>query len=225
LEWPHPGIFVLGVALGVLLGMVIALLSIPDGRAEWQMVGSQGERLTAQVLAPLRHRGYRIFHDLPDSNENGQRGNVDHVVVSSKGVFLLDSKNWGGRSRIEDDVVCTEMFDDNPDDPPSQDFRVAGKVKNCARRFKKALDKETNVEWVYAVVVFWNPLEAENQAIKGDWIYYVHGNRLATWLEEWPELPYMTAPEIDRVVACIESVRPPYEVSKRKQWLARIFGN
>lgn len=58
----------------------------------WQR-GSQGERHTARLLAPLERHGYQVFHDLAIP---GSAANVDHLVVGPTGVFVIDSKRYRG---------------------------------------------------------------------------------------------------------------------------------
>jgi hypothetical protein len=54
--------------------------------------GIQGEQRVAEVLAELAPSGYRVLHDLDIG-----RGNADHVLVGPTGVFVIETKDWGGR--------------------------------------------------------------------------------------------------------------------------------
>lgn len=94
--WPD-----LGLSVGALIGALIALLDSPPHRIELWRTGYEGERKTARALAPLSRSGSVVSHDLPDRREDGRsfRGNVDHVVVSPGGVFVLDTKWLGATSR------------------------------------------------------------------------------------------------------------------------------
>lgn len=58
--------------------------------------GAAGERLTAQVLAPLAHAGWAVLHDrrLPGG------ANLDHLVIGPGGVWVVDSKAYL-RNRIK----------------------------------------------------------------------------------------------------------------------------
>ena len=42
-----------------------------------------------QLLENLRADGARVFHDLV-----GEGLNIDHVVVSPHGIFVLETKTW-----------------------------------------------------------------------------------------------------------------------------------
>jgi hypothetical protein len=52
-------------------------------------LGRDGERIVGQFLEDLRADGARVFHDLV-----GDGLNIDHVVVSSHGIFVLETKSW-----------------------------------------------------------------------------------------------------------------------------------
>jgi hypothetical protein len=52
-------------------------------------LGRDGERIVGQFLEDLRADGARVFHDLV-----GDGLNIDHVVVSPHGIFVLETKSW-----------------------------------------------------------------------------------------------------------------------------------
>lgn len=51
--------------------------------------GRDGEKAVGQYLELLRETGARIFHDIP-----GDGFNLDHVVVSSSGVYVIETKTY-----------------------------------------------------------------------------------------------------------------------------------
>jgi len=98
----------LGSLLAPRLGLVVAVLAAmatawglrfkpsPDAVA-WRQ-GAAGERRTARLLAPLERHGWAILHDLAVP---GSRANLDHLVIGPGGVFVLDSKQYRGRLRLD----------------------------------------------------------------------------------------------------------------------------
>ena len=52
-------------------------------------LGLEGEIAVGQLLETLRESGARVFHDIP-----GPGFNLDHVLVSPKGVFVIETKTW-----------------------------------------------------------------------------------------------------------------------------------
>jgi hypothetical protein len=64
----------------------------PGAAAKW-LAGANGERLTALALRPITLVGGVVLHNrrLP-----GQRTDVDHMVFSPWGNWMVDSKMWSG---------------------------------------------------------------------------------------------------------------------------------
>jgi hypothetical protein len=51
--------------------------------------GRDGERIVAEHLDELREKGYKIFHDIV-----GENFNIDHIIISIKGIFLIETKTY-----------------------------------------------------------------------------------------------------------------------------------
>jgi hypothetical protein len=68
----------------------------PDAVA-WRR-GAAGERHTARLLDPLERHGWAVLHDLAVP---GSRANIDHLVIGIGGVFVIDSKHYRGRLRLD----------------------------------------------------------------------------------------------------------------------------
>lgn len=198
------GPLALGFMIGTLLTGYIALRESPPAYIENWKTGSEGERRTALELAPLRRRGYVLLHDLPDrrGEEQVRRGNIDHVVIGPGGVFLVDSKYLGGEVSIDGDSVLVQRRDD--DDASYRLPRLAGAMRGLAMRLQQDIAQQTGIAFVQPVVVFWGPFEAG--IVLGDRVVFVHGERLATWLEEQP---VKMAPElVVRVADAVAAARP-----------------
>jgi hypothetical protein len=56
-------------------------------------LGRDGERHVGQMLEALRAVGASVFHDVPADGFN-----LDHVVISSHGVIVVETKTWRKRS-------------------------------------------------------------------------------------------------------------------------------
>jgi len=61
--------------------------------------GRDGERAVAEALDELREDGCRVFHDIV-----GDGFNVDHVVISSHGIFVVETKAISKPLRAGEDV-------------------------------------------------------------------------------------------------------------------------
>ncbi|MFG1943346.1 nuclease-related domain-containing protein [Nonomuraea sp. NPDC048826] len=64
--------------------------------AAWRK-GAAGERATARRLRTLELAGYTVLHDLAIPRSNA---NIDHLVIGSTGVFVIDSKKWHRRTTL-----------------------------------------------------------------------------------------------------------------------------
>jgi len=80
----------LSIVLAVLFVLVVYYvlkLSRLFHKAVNVRLGLDGERATGQELTLLMHSGAWVFHDIPY-----QYGNIDHIVISSGGVFAVETK-------------------------------------------------------------------------------------------------------------------------------------
>lgn len=183
---------------GFLVGCVVAMfvilrMSPPAWIENWQD-GAVGEQWTGKALSPLEARGWVVLHDLP-----GERGNLDHVVVGPGGVFLLDSKRWRGSTTVSGDIATVCRFED-----PDLSWRHGGVgyMKGLARDVHDRLRSESRLNrWVEPVIVIWGDFP---QRVAGETCKFVHGEHLATWLEEQPKR--IDASRVSQVALAIDRV-------------------
>ncbi|MDD5704859.1 MAG: nuclease-related domain-containing protein [Kiritimatiellae bacterium] len=94
-----------------------------QGRVEAFFKGARGEELVAQALTALPG-DCAIFHgvDLGAGRLRLWRGrDLDHVVVSSRGVALIETKNWRGEVAVREGRVVVNGRD--PSRPPLEQVR------------------------------------------------------------------------------------------------------
>ena len=79
-------------------GLLLALSSDPQSTSSWA-TGALGEQEMGGSLDKLREEGIAVLHDrrIP-----GSRANIDHLVISQAGVFVLDTKHYKGRVEQRD---------------------------------------------------------------------------------------------------------------------------
>ncbi|MDO8381833.1 MAG: nuclease-related domain-containing protein, partial [Microbacterium sp.] len=73
-------------------GLILALSDDPQSTRAWER-GAIGEELLAERLKDLP-AGMRVLHD---RRVPGSRANIDHIVVSSAGVWVIDAKRYKGK--------------------------------------------------------------------------------------------------------------------------------
>jgi Nuclease-related domain len=115
LPWRVAAIVGLGAASGILgsllrprLGLLLSVLAAvaagwglrfrPSSAARAWRRGAAGERRTARLLGPLERHGWAVLHDLAVP---GSRANIDHLLIGSGGVFVIDSKQYRGRLQLD----------------------------------------------------------------------------------------------------------------------------
>jgi hypothetical protein len=109
--------------------------------------GRDCERVVGQFLERLRDGGGQVFHDVP-----GEGFNLDHVVISSHGIYAIEtktlSKPWpGAKIVVEGDALS--VAGQAPDRNPIKQVTAAG------RWLESELKKSTGKRFfVRGVVVF-----------------------------------------------------------------------
>lgn len=74
----------------VVLKMLVAAMSTPA------MKGRIGERRVARRLRDGLGREYEILNDIYLPSREGETTQIDHIVVSPYGIFVVETKNWTG---------------------------------------------------------------------------------------------------------------------------------
>jgi len=86
--------------LGKRLGAVAnALLGEGQSAEAWKK-GAKGEEGIGAILDSMAERhGFKVLHDraIPSSSAN-----IDHILISNRGIFVIDSKNYSGLVRIDE---------------------------------------------------------------------------------------------------------------------------
>jgi hypothetical protein len=81
---------------GLAAKVVRAASEEPQSTRAWA-IGAAGEEKLARELEAVEG-----LHMLHDRRVPGSRGNIDHILVSRAGVFVVDAKNHQGRIEIRD---------------------------------------------------------------------------------------------------------------------------
>jgi hypothetical protein len=85
-----------GVFCNFLGGVALAVSGEPQSTRAWQR-GALGEQRLAEALADVAD--LRALHD---RRVPGTQGNIDHLLISAAGVFVVDAKLYGGGIHIRD---------------------------------------------------------------------------------------------------------------------------
>lgn len=125
-------------------------------RARQAERGARAEEDVSRVLERLANQQpMLVFHDVATGH-----GNIDHVVITPHGVFVLETKSHHGRVEIAGERLLLNGK------PPEKDF--IAQALGSAYWLKNHLRKLIGVEvWVNAVVIFTHAFVPRPYRIKG----------------------------------------------------------
>jgi hypothetical protein len=153
-------------------GLILAVFDEPQSTAAWQQ-GAVGEEILAKHLEDLPDH-FRVLHDrrIP-----GTRANIDHIVITPAGVWVIDAKRYKGkRPSLE---VRGGIFH-----PRTETLRVAGRdrtslvtgVQSQVERVKTALADDSI------------PVNGALCFIEADWPLFSKGFTVDDVHIVWPRL-------------------------------------
>jgi hypothetical protein len=107
--------------------------------------GFAGETHVTQLLkSALPDEYYLLNNVIPPQGH----GNVDHVILSPKGIFVIETKNWGGK------ITChADQWSRRRGNPSKQARINAHRIRNIIQSLEQFKSMKI---WVEAVVVFSN---------------------------------------------------------------------
>ena len=80
----------------ILLIVFIAAILILFRKQIFATAGEKGEMAVAIRLSNLPKNDYFVINDLLFRRQNGRTSQIDHVVVSRYGIFVIETKNISG---------------------------------------------------------------------------------------------------------------------------------
>lgn len=113
-------------AAGVFI--LLALIRLPR---YWKMMkqmrqGQKGEQAVGLFLEELRRYGYEVIHDIV-----GDGFNVDHIVLSERGIFVIETKTYSKPAHGDVKITCHDgellVNGFKPDRNPIRQARILAK--------------------------------------------------------------------------------------------------
>jgi hypothetical protein len=177
-HWPRiPGAFALAAAAATTLCVWKFFKTRRQVRHDRQ--GRDGEREVAEILDELKQVGAQVLHDIP-----GEEGNVDHVVVSTRGIFVIETKNWS-----KPEKVWEMHFDGEKIHIPTRKADAAPIVQCQAQvsDIRTLLKDSTSKDFpVRGVVVFLDWFVKRTPSARGADIWVLNPKELAGWMRREP---------------------------------------
>ncbi len=155
--------------------------------------GIEGERAVVQALQKLDD-SYCLINDIM-LGETG--GNIDHVLVCHRGVFVIETKNLTGNIWCNGDY-WRKKGERRWYDIPS----ISKQAKNNAARFSDLLHAQLNLRFfVRAVCVFTNP--AVVLRLSKPTVITLELHELVPFLQQAPTSPRLSDSQITSISNCI----------------------
>ncbi|HEY1568431.1 MAG TPA: nuclease-related domain-containing protein [Solirubrobacteraceae bacterium] len=207
----HEVSWLAGVIAGAGAGVWLALLrggragrggrSGGGGRSAWTArrrpnAESRAEHRTAVALAPLEASGWRFLHDV-----RGLDTTFDHIAIGHGGVIVMQSMRPHGVVSIRGEEPILER--PTREGVPPRLERLRPRALSDASSFRHDVERLTSRHlWVQAVVVIWSEFPAG--CVTDGRCVFIHGSRLAAWLERRPhQLTPAQTEDIAKVVAAL----------------------
>ncbi|MDD2272431.1 MAG: nuclease-related domain-containing protein [Desulfuromonadaceae bacterium] len=183
-----PAIIALIVAFKFLLNKVEKKTKYVKKRAKDADRGAAAEVKVAATMAELPE-GFTAFHDLAFSGFN-----IDHVVIGTSGIFLVETKSHGGKVTTEGDKL---LLNGNPTD---KDF--INQTWSQTYQLKSFLKEQTGKEYqVKPVLCFSKAFVQLRQAIKG--VAVVNSKFLNELLQR--QKPLLSSEDLKAVSAALKA--------------------
>lgn len=142
--------FLLSQPIGIFFGIGFMLIGTPFMKKAFSYSsGIQGERAVEQELQDLDD-SYFLINDVMIGDSGG---NIDHILLSSKGIFIIETKNYSGDIRCNRDQwkkkVRYRLY---------EMISVSNQAKNNARCLSNIIRKKANQTiYIQPICVFTNP--------------------------------------------------------------------
>jgi hypothetical protein len=180
--------------IALFLGLLLAFIGVKylDSSRNYR-VGIKGEKAVVEALQVLDD-SYSIINDFKLGEKSG---NIDHILICSKGVFVIETKNYSGDIRCYGDKwskkVRGRLYDTKS---------VSNQAKDNAWHLRNLIRETTNLGiFVKPICVFADP--GVKLQLYSPTVAVLRIAELAKFIMEAPPVTTLTDSEIKTVAKCI----------------------
>lgn len=107
-----------------------------------KLIGRAGERRVARTLRRLNTKDYRVYNDIYINN-GGHTSQIDHLIISIYGIFVIETKNYKGwifgndRAKFWTQTLFKRKH--KIYNPVLQNWGHVNSIKRISYEFKKAM--------------------------------------------------------------------------------------
>lgn len=150
-------------------------------KLKYLKTGYEGERAVGEYLDRLRVFGYRVYHDVP-----GDGGNIDHVIISTRGIYTIETKTRSkpakGPCRIVYDGEAVSINGGPADSGPIVQAKAQG--SQLERLLKEITGRRLEVR---PLVVYPGWFVEQTEAAKASSVWVLSAKGFYKWIEHEPE--------------------------------------
>jgi hypothetical protein len=163
---------------------ILSILAFVGGAIYWRLkwpeamrlrLGRNGERAVGQYLDRYSEPDATVFHDIP-----GPKGNIDHVVICSRGVYAIETKT---RTKPKGSKAIVTVENDGlkvnhraPDRDPMVQARA------CSNELKKILKDSTGKPFEVQPVVLFPGWYIEDKRQSRNEVWVLEPKALPAWI-------------------------------------------
>lgn len=89
----------LGIISGFLIAVILFFAAYKWHKGKGARKGRKGEKIVSRELHSLKRRDNTILNDVLLPTKDGHTSQIDHIVVSTRGIFVIETKSISGRIR------------------------------------------------------------------------------------------------------------------------------
>ncbi len=122
-------------------------------------LGRDGEKEVAQYLDTLKKEGVHIFHDVINDNKTF---NIDHIVISTKGIFTIETKAYS--KPIAKKAIITRQNNNLIINERDCGDKIIKQAASQARWLQEKLNQK-NIQAIVAFPGWWIEYSLKNELV------------------------------------------------------------
>ena len=201
--------FIIGAALFSGLIVLLAILLRKNGITRSNIRGNVGEWQVANVLRQLNPEQFVVLNDIMFEKQQTAANEIattqlDHIVVSIYGIFVIETKNYAGKIYGTEKSPKWQYYSHGNKyefyNPLRQNYKHTKTLQDLLMRNAQAIGIMGADFLIYPIVAFSGNAEIRVQVTGADVVYF--GN-VPQAIYSHCSQPVLTKQQVDNIVNCI----------------------
>lgn len=215
-------LFVIGAALFSGLIVLLAVLLRKNGITRSNVRGNAGEWQVANVLRQLNPEQFVVLNDIMFEKQQTAANEIattqiDHIVVSIYGIFVIETKNYAGKIYGTEKSPKWQYYTHGNKyefyNPLRQNYKHTKTLQDLLMRNAQAIGIMGADFLIYPIVAFSGNAEIRVQVTGADVVYF--GN-VPQAIYSHCSQPVLTKQQVDNIVNCILYHNVNYDEKKQE---------